>query len=342
MISSSKLISKVAITLFRAACFILYFTGLYHILSFMRRYNPIILMYHSVNDKSTPYIYPDNIVSVENFERQIAYLTSKRRVISLPDLIKHVGEGRLPDKAVIITFDDGYGDFYSKAYPILKKYNAPCTIFLITGILDSNAIKWEDHLAYLINTSKAENLTLKIDGKTKTYSLKSPEGKIECIRDINSTLKDMSEEERRRILSELELKLDPIKPLERIMLTWNEIEMLSSEDFISIGCHTHTHRSLTTISPEEAEKELSVCKERVESILGRRCTLFSYPIGKRRDFNQSIKELLKRLGFEAACTTIPGLISKNTELYELRRVSAPDDSSYIFKCALIGLTLQRK
>ena len=338
---TSRFMFKAIRVLFRVVCFIIYFSGLYHIVSFLRCRRPIILMYHSVNDKSCPYIYPDNMVSVENFEKQIAYLASKKNVISLPELIGYVREDRLPANAVVITFDDGYYDFYSKAYPILKKYNVPCTLFLISGILDSGGIKWEDYLAFLINNSKVENLKIDIDGRVKTYSLKSSEEKIECIRDLNSIFLDVDENVRRRIISELEFQVGRSNPPERVTLTWNEVKMLKMESLLSFGCHTHTHRSLKTISLKEVEEEASICRDKIESLTGRLCSLFSYPIGKRRDFDQSIKELLKRLGFEAACTTIPGVISRNADLYELRRISVPDDSSYIFKCALIGVALQR-
>jgi len=337
----SRFILKAIRALFRVLCFTIYFSGLYHIISFLRRHHPVILMYHSVNDRSYPYIYPDNIVSVENFEKQIAYLASKKRVISLPELIGYIRGGRLPADTVAITFDDGYYDFYSKAYPILKKYNVPCTLFLISGILDSSGMKWEDYLAFLINNSRVDNLRIDIDGRIRMYNLKSSEEKIECIRDLNSILLYMDEDERGRIISELELQVGYSKPSERVMLTWSEVKILSMESLISFGCHTHSHRSLKTISLKEVEEEVSICKGKVENLTGRRCSIFSYPIGKRKDFDQSIKEILRRLGFEAACTTIPGAISRDTDLYELRRISVPDDSSYIFKCALIGLTLQR-
>jgi len=338
----SRFTFKAIRALFRVVCFIVYFSGLYYIVSFLRRRYPVILMYHSVNDRSCPYIYPDNIVSVENFERQIAYLASKRRVVSLPELVRCVREGgRLPADTVAITFDDGYYDFYSKAYPILKKYCVPCTLFLVSGILDSGGMKWEDYLAFLISNSRVEDLRIDIDGRVKVYNLKSSEGRVECIRDLNSILLDMDEGRRGRIISELELLVGCSKPSERVMLTWSEVKMLSMESLVSLGCHTHTHRSLKTMSLKEVEEEASICRDKVESLTGRRCSIFSYPIGKRRDFDQSIKDILRRLGFEAACTTIPGAISRDTDLYELRRISVPDDSSYIFKCALIGLTLQR-
>ncbi len=79
-------------------------------------------MYHSVNLKSCPYVYPDNIVTVENFRKQIDYLAHNKRVISLSDLGEMVRSSKnFPPNLAVITFDDGYYDFYSIAYPFLYK-----------------------------------------------------------------------------------------------------------------------------------------------------------------------------------------------------------------------------
>ncbi len=73
--------------------------------------------------------------SIESFAAEMEYLHNNGyRVISLKKLINHMESGEaLPEKAVVITFDDGYKSNYTLAYPILKKYNMPATIFLIAG-----------------------------------------------------------------------------------------------------------------------------------------------------------------------------------------------------------------
>ncbi len=339
----SMLAFQIAKALFKAVCFAIYYSGLYHVVSFLKRYRPVIIMYHSVNVEGCSYIYPDNILNVRDFERQISYLVSKRKVVSLHELVKYVREGAKPPAyAVAITFDDGYYDFYSKVYPILKKFHVPCTLFLITSQLDTGEMKWEDRLAYLINMSKTERLAVRIDNKLHIYNLTSPRGKLNCIRDLNSKLTRLSENERQKTLLEIENKVGRLKPSEKVSLTLNEVEKLSKEKLVTFGCHTHNHKSLTAITLEEAEKEIATSKDKLEEYLKKPCNIFAYPIGKKRDFNQSIKDLLKAKGFEAACTTIPGTVSKHADVYELRRVAAPKDSSYMFKCSLIGITLQGK
>lgn len=94
-------------------------------------YTPPILMYHYINDEE-----PSRSklgVSVKSFERQMRFLKEhKYNVISLEEFVTLIKNGRrLPLKTVIITFDDGYLDNYTNAYPILKKYNLPATMFVV-------------------------------------------------------------------------------------------------------------------------------------------------------------------------------------------------------------------
>lgn len=121
----------------------------------------IVLMYHRVTDILNPHEF---VVSVENFRQQMATLARRSEVIGIKEL--SFGEKRKKQK-VVITFDDGYRDNYLNAYPILKKLNLPATIFLITGMIGTNAkrsrykelpspdmLSWEE-----VNEMAAHNIT---------------------------------------------------------------------------------------------------------------------------------------------------------------------------------------
>jgi peptidoglycan/xylan/chitin deacetylase (PgdA/CDA1 family) len=99
-----------------------------------------ILMYHHVGvpGASADAIRRDLSVSPENFEAQLRYLIEHGyEPITLNSLIMHLQLGRaLPPKPVVLTFDDGFKDQYSNAYPLLKKYGFVGTFFIITLFAD--------------------------------------------------------------------------------------------------------------------------------------------------------------------------------------------------------------
>ncbi|HDZ76607.1 MAG TPA: polysaccharide deacetylase family protein [Candidatus Omnitrophica bacterium] len=99
------------------------------------RYVVPILMYHRFG-------YGENnlFVTPENFKRQMVYIKGNGYdVISLDELVDGIRNNRrFKHKTVVITIDDGYRDNYSYAYPILKKYNFPATIFIATNFIGNN------------------------------------------------------------------------------------------------------------------------------------------------------------------------------------------------------------
>jgi len=96
-----------------------------------------ILLYHYVgdnpnkNDKARDYLS----VTPQQFDEQLSFLSQNGyQTISLDTLAAALlGGGSLPGKPIILTFDDGYIDFFLNAFPILSKYNFSATVFLPTG-----------------------------------------------------------------------------------------------------------------------------------------------------------------------------------------------------------------
>ncbi|MEA2021854.1 MAG: polysaccharide deacetylase family protein, partial [Candidatus Caldatribacteriota bacterium] len=103
---------------------------------------PILTYHNFTSDESSSYRINDN-----EFEKQMEYLAvNDYSVISLKELIKGLENGFLPPKPVVITIDDGYKSTYTLAYPILKKYNFPATLFLYTDFIEKNnySLTWNE------------------------------------------------------------------------------------------------------------------------------------------------------------------------------------------------------
>jgi peptidoglycan/xylan/chitin deacetylase (PgdA/CDA1 family) len=108
-------------------------------------YIPPILMYHSLVETDNP---PDSLsVSVKSFERQMSFLTRNHyNVITLESLAAMLkARKKIPPKTVVLTFDDGRKDNYLYAFPILKKYNLPITLFIIVDEVGRfDRVTWEE------------------------------------------------------------------------------------------------------------------------------------------------------------------------------------------------------
>ena len=90
---------------------------------------PVILTYHSISEGNSPLKTPPAL-----FTEQMEWLQAKGRVAPLAEVVAALTERRsLPERTVVLTFDDGFRDFYSAAAPVLHRYSLPATIFLPTG-----------------------------------------------------------------------------------------------------------------------------------------------------------------------------------------------------------------
>jgi peptidoglycan/xylan/chitin deacetylase (PgdA/CDA1 family) len=120
-----------------------------------------ILMYHYVGDYYSPSSNDPNnalmgglAVTVENFEKQMNFLFSEGYTsITLANLLSFKqGSFIMPDRPVVLSFDDGYKDFYTNAFPILKKYNFKSEVFIVNNFIDKEQYLSKDMIKELLKT----------------------------------------------------------------------------------------------------------------------------------------------------------------------------------------------
>ena len=104
-----------------------------------------ILVYHQVAETGEPDGYPWRVTPTM-FEVQMRYLAEEGyRVVSLADFLRTHAEGRPLPRTVVLTFDDGFRGVLLHAYPVLKRYGFPATLFLATGSMSEPDFPWVRH-----------------------------------------------------------------------------------------------------------------------------------------------------------------------------------------------------
>ncbi len=102
-----------------------------------------ILMYHSVSSHATPRFRPFTILPAV-FAEQMSHLEQHGYTpVTVTQFVKAMRgvQGQLPDRPVILTFDDGFADFYTNALPVLKLHGFPATLYITTGFIGSTS-RW--------------------------------------------------------------------------------------------------------------------------------------------------------------------------------------------------------
>jgi peptidoglycan/xylan/chitin deacetylase (PgdA/CDA1 family) len=281
-----------------------------------RSRNLQILLYHRVNDEYDPF-FPATPTSV--FSRQMDYLRSNFNIIPLEEAANRLKSSDIPDNAAVITFDDGYEDVYLNAFPVLKNLSIPATIFLATAVIDSNSILWHDKVFSAFRETHV-NALHGFPYKHITFSLNTLKEKLFTQSEVLKFLKNLDDDHRVYYIDILIEKLQVQHKVEitGLMLTWDEIKDMHRNG-ISFGSHTVTHPILSKVSIEKAKEEIYLSQKKIEQELNDPIRSFAYPNGKPVDFNNSIKEILKELGYICAVTTIFGTNETDQDLFELRR-----------------------
>lgn len=268
--------------------------------------NVAILMYHRVlsrKELDQQYIQPGMYVLDDVFDMQMRFMKEHFHVISFQELLD-IWENKSFDESkryCVITFDDGWLDNYTNAYPILKKYDIPATIFLPTAYIGTNKWFWPDKLAFLLMQFAKASYKLPSSILTKFPWLR--DFSIDEIESVINEWKIFTEQEIEDRIVEVAEALKLELPEDRKILNWQEIEEMSGHN-ISFGSHSSNHKILTNHTADVVQKEvvdsMSVLRNQQINYLN----VFCYPNGNSNDV---IAEIVKNSGYAAAVTTKSGL-----------------------------------
>lgn len=292
-----------------------------------------ILCYHRVGRGGVP-IYSG--LPRPTFEAQIQYLRKHYRIVSLSELLQGISEPWSTQPSVAITFDDGYADLYTEAFPILRRYSVPATIFLTVGSIESGQVAWYDRIFVIFQVVPAMDLTLPLN-PPRRVRLGTPEERLHAAVEFISLMRKLPVAEQRAYCESLESGVDlPKDALAGRMLSWERIREMHRAG-ISFGAHTMTHSVVSRLSSSELEWELGESKRLLEQRLQHRVLDFAFPFGKLDECSEAAIACLARLGYRSASTTVEGLNRHTTHPFALRRVSFGEERSL----AMFAMRLNR-
>ena len=254
-----------------------------------------VLAYHDITDAN-------------KFEDQIRFLVkSKYNVISLKVLQNHLFDGAfLPKNSVLITFDDGDVSVLDHGLPILRKYDLPSVMFVITGLIDS------------VNTFWCRWVEIALQNQGKSYA----ESRV-----VVNNLKKMSNSERVAYLE----KLDPVASRQ---LTFDDmLKMQNGKMFI--GNHTHTHPMVNKCTNQELNNDLKLSLANFEKWQLPGGEIFAYPNG---NWDEESEEILKNNGIDMAFLFDHKLNKKDINPMRISRIRVNSDTELNeFKVKISGL-----
>ena len=308
----------------------LYRTGLFPILRRLDG-NLAILMLHRIvtEEERAKSLNKPMMVTEAQFESLLKAIHRYCRPVALSDAVQQIKYGRkFKPGTVAITFDDGYYDVYQRAYPLLRRYDIPATLFVTTSVIDNpQHYLWWDEVDYLCATDQVGRIS---SGDFHSEELRAAVHYLAQLQGnrtahleakIRQTFSHMPLAERERIVVRIRELATESGSRTQLMLSWDNIRAMS--DLFEIANHTVSHPMLSRLGLPEMRQEIEDAKLRIEKETATACKGLAYPSG---DFSDEVVSIAESLGFDYAVTT---RFSNNSDSSDRMRLGRKD-AGYLY------------
>lgn len=263
-----------------------------------------VLTYHRVDEpQARPWLDPVLIsASPADFEAQMKYLSANYQPVSVFDVLDAFEKSDpkiLPRRAVLVTFDDAYADFEQHAWPVLKQYQIPVTLFVPTAFPDHpDRLFWWDRLFHAIHTTVKNEISTPMGNLMIGTDLERKQANMR----LKNHIKALPNDAAIAFVEDVESKLN-ILPHDNCVLGWDALRKLVN-DGVTLAPHTQTHPIMNHIPPSAMQDEALGSLHDLQREIGATPPVFAYPSGF---YNPEVVKAMKNAGFKLAFTTERGI-----------------------------------
>jgi peptidoglycan/xylan/chitin deacetylase (PgdA/CDA1 family) len=292
-----------------------------------------VLTYHRVQEPDVYARYYQHVaVTPEEFELQMSFLASSYNPISMQQLLEvRNSVESLPPRSVLLTFDDAYQDFENYAWPVLRQYKLPVTLFVPTSFPDNPAgsFWWDKLVEALHNTPRHDSYNTRFGN----FSLETLNDRVKTYRRMRDYIKALPQNEAVECVDKICKDLGADVTRNHVM-GWDILRQLAKEG-VTLGAHTRTHPMMDRISIDQALVEAHGSLQDIVREIGSTLPIFAYPSGH---FSQEVVKGLKEIGFKLAFTTERGVNDlKKVDWLRIRRINiGPSTSLPLLRAQLLS------
>jgi len=300
----------------------------------------IIVNYHYVDDPR-----PDrggfHPCPIEEFEKQIAFLSNEYTVTTVADVFRTTQSGK-KEKVCALTFDDGLKDNFINAIPVLKKYDARATFFPITKTTEG-FLPTTHKMHFLLSHESAEKITDRYNAfledvfphMVEAFSISKTE-RLTRIRklyddvitaNVKETMNRVPSAVRNLFLKTLfkELELNEKEMARSLFMAPEELKTLR-ETKHAIGCHGHSHEALDSLEEVMIREDISSARKTLRNILGEITEIFAYPQSAP---SGRLHDILEDEGFSYALTTERRGVARGDDPFLIPRFDTNDIRDFL-------------
>jgi peptidoglycan/xylan/chitin deacetylase (PgdA/CDA1 family) len=311
----------------RAGLGALYFTGAHYLLRPIFSGVGAIFMLHHVRPRRGAEFQPNRHLEVapDFLRAMLSHLRSRGiDIITIEEVHQRLLERDFSRRFACFTLDDGYRDNRDFALPVMREFDAPLNVFVVSDFAEGTGKLWWIALEMVV--ARASSIEAMIADVATRLDTSTPAAKQAAFDRLHDWLRTLpGEHDIQREIAALCARhgVDELAICRDLCMSWDELRLFADDPLITIGAHSITHCNLARQAEQIASHEMAIGRARIESALQRPVRHLAYPYGDKIAAGAREFALARAAGFKTAVTTRPGMIFPESadHLTALPRVS---------------------
>jgi peptidoglycan/xylan/chitin deacetylase (PgdA/CDA1 family) len=260
------------------------------------------------------------------FEAQLRFLLRHFEPVRCSTVAGSPRDGRL---RFAVTFDDGYLDNHDVAAPILRRLGVPATFFVVSNRVGTGLRFWWDLLGEWLRGTRCTGLDLRallpgVDvGGMAQLPLTDAASRQRAAARLEDLLRPLAPDVVQQAMSALAATLGDVDAQgdgPTPLMGWDHLRALARDGF-EIGAHSADHLNLARVDDAELERQVAGARHALEQRIGQPIDTFAYPYGGTANFDARVMLAVRRAGYRAAFTALPGVVLPGQDVMALPRLA---------------------
>ncbi len=247
----------------------------------------------------------------------------KYEIISIDEVCRRAVTLAARQRFVSLTFDGGYKDIMTAAYPVLSRHRVPFTVYVPTAFPDGIGEAWWLALEQVI--ARDRRISLVMGREERHFDVPGPMEKTELYNYLSRWMRSLAPADLSAAIKDLctRYAVDLAALSREVALDWGDLTKLAADPLVTLGGATVNFPILSNVKDAAALKEMTMGRAVMETALRREVRHFAYPFGDRQSWQRKHMAMAEEAGFVSAVSAIPGVIEPagNTPLLALPRMT---------------------
>jgi peptidoglycan/xylan/chitin deacetylase (PgdA/CDA1 family) len=243
-------------------------------------------------------------------------------IVSMDEVCRRAVTLASPRRFVCLTFDGGYKDVMTSAYPVLSRHGVPFTVYVPTAFPDGVGEAWWLALEQLI--ARENRFSLMMDGTERHFDTASTAEKYRLYEFLESWMRSLALPDLSSAIRDLctRYSVDLAAVSRDASMNWDDLAILAADPLVTIGSATVNYPVLSNLKDADALREMTMGRAVAQAALHGDIRHFAYPFGDRAAFRRQHVAMADEAGFSSAASAISGIVEAKgrTNLHALPRI----------------------